>query len=492
MKKNLIILTLLFPLFSISQETYFKFYYSEEHEEPFCLDEDENNNFFISGHRNINNEVRGYILKIDKEGNKLKDFTTLDYGNQTGYSSIFCVGSDKIFAIGDSDSATSTGLQKRVCVWEYDSYFNLISRNCCSFEEDIALVPQECLLLNDSILYIASYLYFENNPYESLAILKIGLPFDSLAYFQSPLTGIQYIGDLIYNESDSTIIVSYAGTLLKDNSNSKISKFDADLNYISSVDPSIFLMGNTSLYNYSDTSFLVTSTTVNFQISYQHLVTAEYDYNYNLINSIEIPNANGNTDTLATCGDAKNTLVMDSVIYTMGAYNFHAWEYPFQQGPSWIFINRINKNFELIDQHFYGGDAFYFPFDMKGTKDGNVMVIGSRYDSQAIPHLYQKDIFVLCVNNEGLIVNIDQPNEPKTQEAIVFPNPGSNYLQVKLAVQHKNAKIRLFDTNGRAMLEKEVSCDEERVSTTHLRTGTYIYSITAKGKVIGQGKWIKN
>ena len=491
MKKILIILTLLSPLFSFSQETYFKFFPSEANEEAFCVDEDENNNFFLSGVKIENGLSKGYILKIDKEGNKVKDFTASN-NNLSSYSSIFFAGPNKVLAVGYSDSVTSSGFQSRVGMWEYDLDFNLISRYCCSFGEDIRQIPQEILRLNDSIMYIASIVVTDSNSLPHLSLLKIGLPFDSLAYFQSPLTGVQFIGDFIYNESDTTIIVSYGGTLFKGTSYSKIIKLDADLNYLSSYEPLIFLQNNTSLYNYTDTSFLITSTTYNSQLSYLHLITAEYDYNFNLMSTIEIPNVSGNTDTSSTCGGAKSTLIMDSIIYTVGAYNFNANEYPWQWDPSWIFINRINNNFELIDQHFYGGDAFYVPYDMKGTKDGNVMVIGSRYDANAFPHLYQKDIFVLCVNNEGLIVNIDQPTAPKAQEAIVFPNPGSNYLQVKLAVQHKNANIRLFDANGRTMLEKEVSSDEERISTTHLLPGIYIYDINAKGKVIGQGKWIKN
>ncbi|MBW6490650.1 MAG: T9SS type A sorting domain-containing protein [Lentimicrobium sp.] len=489
MKQILIIITLLFPLFSICQETYFKFFPSEVTDEVICVDEDQDNNFFLGGLRYINGEAKSYLLKIDKEGNKVKDFTASN-NNQSCSPYIFCAGPNRVLAVGYSDSVTSTGLLSRICVWEYDSNFNLISRNCCTFGENVRQFPQECLLLNDSVMYIGSVVAPEDDPNLHLSILKIGLPFDSLAYFQSPLTGVQTISDLIYNEIDSTLIVSYGGSPFKGTSYAKIIKLDHNLNHLSSYEPLVFFLINSSLLNFTDTSFLITSSTTNWEIRHEHLITAEYSYDFNLINTIEIPN--GNADTAMTCGDAKNTMVTDSIIYTVGTYHFVAYQYPWQHDPSWILINRISKNFELIDQHFYGGDAFYMPYDMKGTKDGNVMVIGSRYDSQAWPHLYQKDIFVLCVNNEGLIVNIDQPTAPKAQEAIVFPNPGSNYLQVKLAVQHKNAIIRLFDTNGRAMLEKEVSCDEERVSTTHLRTGTYIYSITAKGKVIGQGKWIKN
>jgi hypothetical protein len=159
--------------------------------------------------------------------------------------------------------------------------------------------------------------------------------------------------------------------------------------------------------------------------------------------------------------------------------------------PSWVQLNRINNAFELTEQRFFGGDAHYIPYDIIKTSDGGIMVVGNRYDRFASPVPFQKDPFVLKLNSEGLIVNVDNPEQPIAQEALVFPNPGKEFLQVKLAVQHKSAQFQLFDMGGRLVLETDLSGDMQRVETAQLGSRAYIYRITASNRVIGSGKWVK-
>ncbi len=74
---------------------------------------------------------------------------------------------------------------------------------------------------------------------------------------------------------------------------------------------------------------------------------------------------------------------------------------------------------------------------------------------------------------------------------MVFPNPGKEFLQVKLVVQHKSAHLQFFDMSGRLVLETDLSGDMQRIETAQLGSGAYIYRITASNRVIGSGKWVK-
>jgi len=486
---------LLIPVLSFSQQTFFKYYPSIEYEEVYCVAEDDFKNFYMCGVKYISlpgGSNSGYILKTDSAGNLVDEFTSFSQVKNSGFTSIFYTDtiSNSLIVVGNEDSITSTGSINRITVLKLSTEMVINSKSLFSFGEQIQNLPQESLILNDSIIYIVSWVFTQLDPAIHLSVLKVGLPSDSLGYFISPFSGKQTSSDIIFNNLDTTLLISYGGSLFKGGGLTKVIKFDTDLNYISGFEPDLFLMNTSGLCNYTDTSYLITSTTITPALNYQHMVTCEYSYDNNLVNYIEI--TAGNPDTLSFCSGAKNTLFKDSLIWTVGIYNAIPAYYPWQQEPSWIQLNCINSAFELIEQHFYGGDAFYVPFDMKATGDGGIIIVGSRYDYNAIPQLFQKDPFVLKVNSEGLIVNVNNPEKPIAQEAIVLPNPGSEYLQVKLAIQHKTAHFQLFDINGRLVLEENLQGDMQRVSTSSLNSGTYIYRITASNRVIGSGKWVKD
>jgi len=183
-------------------------------------------------------------------------------------------------------------------------------------------------------------------------------------------------------------------------------------------------------------------------------------------------------------------LKTDSIIWSIGIYNIDPSTF-WQPTPTWIQVSRINADFELTDQYYYGGDGLYFPYDIISTSDGGMLIAGNYYNPNAIPLVQQRDPFVLKLNSEGLIVNVDNPEQPIAQEAIVLPNPGKDYMQVKLAIQHKTARFQLFDTGGRQVLETNLSGDMQRVNTEKLPSGVYIYRITGSNRVIGSGKWLK-
>jgi hypothetical protein len=184
-------------------------------------------------------------------------------------------------------------------------------------------------------------------------------------------------------------------------------------------------------------------------------------------------------------------LVSAEYIWVVGWYNVIPQNVPCSFEYSWVVLNKLNHDLELQEQLFYGGDGVYIPKDIIGTADQHLVVTGDYYDPNHAPYECQFDPFVLKVNSEGLIVNTTNPDEPVAQEALVFPNPGNGYLQVKLAIQHQQARLQLFNMNGRSMLEEEISMDMQQINTSSLPTGIYPYRITANGRVIGNGKWVK-
>lgn len=200
-------------------------------------------------------------------------------------------------------------------------------------------------------------------------------------------------------------------------------------------------------------------------------------------------NSWGTLDTLdlpATTGalDYNNN---DS-IFIGGTTNY--W-FTFSPSPSWYFIIQTDSNLNARWERFYGGDARYTMRKIIASNDGGCIIAGTRYDYQNVTE-EQLDIHILKLNSEGLLVGTnDIPPNIKLQEALVFPNPGTNYLKVRIATQHKQSTFELYDLHGRKILTQQLFGKWGDVSTDQISSGTYIYKIyNAEGLYEG-GKWIK-
>ncbi len=157
---------------------------------------------------------------------------------------------------------------------------------------------------------------------------------------------------------------------------------------------------------------------------------------------------------------------------------------------TWFVILQTDSLLNMRWERFYGGDANYMMTNLIATRDGGCLVAGTRYDYMNNPEP-QTDIIVLKLNSEGLLVGNNELPETRMHEAIVYPNPGTDALQIRLAVQHPTALLELFDANGRLILSQQLHQMESRIAVEHLPKGTYIYRLSADTGLLENGKWVK-
>jgi hypothetical protein len=156
----------------------------------------------------------------------------------------------------------------------------------------------------------------------------------------------------------------------------------------------------------------------------------------------------------------------------------------------WIQITRLDLDLNLISHHFYGGDAEYLPYCIAPTSDGGAIVTGFVWD-YSIPDNYQYDIFALKFDTSGIVTGKHEEESWKASEAILVPNPGIEYCIVLLGAQYKTAELNISDLNGKIVLNRTIDQYQTKISTSHLPVGSYVYSVTANGHLIGSGKWIR-
>ncbi|MDD4374398.1 MAG: T9SS type A sorting domain-containing protein [Bacteroidales bacterium] len=161
-----------------------------------------------------------------------------------------------------------------------------------------------------------------------------------------------------------------------------------------------------------------------------------------------------------------------------------------QPVPTWFVILQTDSLLNVRWERFYGGNANYLMMNLIATRDGGCLVAGTRYDYMNDP-VPQTDIIVLKLNSEGLLVGDHELPETQMHEAIVYPNPGTDALQIRLAVQHPTALLELYDANGRLVLSQQLHQKENRIAVDHLPSGTYIYRLSADTGLMEKGKWVK-
>ena len=177
-------------------------------------------------------------------------------------------------------------------------------------------------------------------------------------------------------------------------------------------------------------------------------------------------------------------------IFVGGTRNLYYWDPWFGQQPSWFIILQTDSMLNIRWERFYGGDAYYIMGKIIATQDGGCLIGGTRYDYKNETE-DRADIIILKLNKDGIITGNGEPPAIEMREALVFPNPGTTEIKVRIAAQHPTSLFRLFDMNGRQVASEKITGKWGTVNTTFLKSGTYVYRITNDNGLFETGKWVK-
>lgn len=158
--------------------------------------------------------------------------------------------------------------------------------------------------------------------------------------------------------------------------------------------------------------------------------------------------------------------------------------------PSWYFVIQTDSMLNIRWERFYGGDAYYLMQKIIATNDGGCLIAGTRFDYQNATE-EELDIHILKLNEEGLIVGGQNEILTEIREAIVFPNPGSENIKIRIAVQYPESTFELYDINSKLLVSKNIRGKWGNINTTFLRPGTYVFRIFNDDGLFESGKWIK-
>ena len=137
--------------------------------------------------------------------------------------------------------------------------------------------------------------------------------------------------------------------------------------------------------------------------------------------------------------------------------------------------------------------------DFTGGRDAcSFYVVNWKFDQllqrQIMQVYYSADCgktFTLYAYDLNATVNLGELSPADASALVVFPNPGHDWLNIQSGPQIKGAEFSLFTLQGQAVLHETLTSTEQRINTTQLPSGTYLWQIIFKNKVIESGKWVK-
>ncbi len=329
-----------------------------------------------------------------------------------------------------------------------------------------------------------------------LAIAKIDM-FGNLINFNTHTSeGNHYVNDIIQYSSDPVIYgISVTGPM-EGNTNQGLEfflQFDDELQYLkTSKIPNIAGVGNTNmaivssgLIAFAGKGFTPSSIMYGFNNYLQAKTLNWYlgSYATDIYKSVLVL-ANELISPLVyiTFGDG---IIRDfpapysaicsfenNTIYTAGIKNIIPFEWPFQQEPSWIRVNKLDAELNIIWEKYFGGDAYYQVNTVTATSDGGVIVSGFKtYPGQA-PLM---NLLVIKLKPDGTVSLDENPYAESLPKFIIYPNPATNqvWLQLPENMQLSQAQIELYSPTGRLLYKVQLTSQFHMIEVAHFPRGLY-------------------
>lgn len=469
-----------------AQNTFFKWYKSPFHDYIYNSIEISDNNYILCGFQaeDAFSKEYGYVAKLNSFGDLIaeKKIQLTDTSNHFAIAYILPGEANRFNLLGNKSIVQNGNTFHYLTFSEFtDSLMITKTRNYRS-PINYNNYPQYVVVMKDSNVYLQSFVKSALPPYSTIGIQigKYNNQFDSITSLFEPDHFTFPAGMILdsIKQSIKSFNVHYPYVYA--------TEYDTDLNQISKNALPTFISSISST-RLNNEKYLLTGVWYAENTNSTRLIKVRMFNNHDIfLDSVEY---NNHPDTMLYSGAVTNTCIVENTIFVVGIHNIVPSEYPWQQSPSWLQITRLDTSLNVIDHHFYGGDAFYMPYKIFKTSDGGAFIAGSRYDFHFPELVYHP--FALKANSVGLITDLPDDSPYKAHDAIVYPNPGSEEIIVKSGPQIEGAVFTLFDMQGKVILSQSIHSTEQHFDAKNLPSGTYPWHILFKNKTIENGKWIK-
>ncbi len=153
-----------------------------------------------------------------------------------------------------------------------------------------------------------------------------------------------------------------------------------------------------------------------------------------------------------------------------------------------IMLVKTNIEGELLWEMSIGGSQDDWGNDVISTTDGGCIVIGTTESFGS----GRKDVFFTKVSKEGEVETFSIDIEKNINKQMISPNPARNYATINIPNNTNDVfRLHIYTLNGIEVKSSQISKSSRNISTSSLKSGTYVYTLTnIKNDTIISGKLI--
>ncbi len=150
----------------------------------------------------------------------------------------------------------------------------------------------------------------------------------------------------------------------------------------------------------------------------------------------------------------------------------------------------VDEDLNLIGMKSLGRDGFQYEMHcLQATNDLGCMVSGTVHDNAHAPS-YDWDMFIRKIMPGDIVDVAEHTEDPYDSDYFVYPNPGSDYLNINTA--RKGVGLKIFNTAGNLVSTHDLAEGFGRqITTGHLEAGIYILHFTDREGFSENVSWIK-
>jgi len=475
---------------SLAQNTFNLLISSSMHEVITHSAEDNEGNFYLTGWKTdlYSPETCGWIIKLKNNGELIDevDFCSPD---SAFILNDLILDDDTLFVFG-SKGLVSEGLKLFIKI-AFDENLNILN------SVDGNMMPGYYIdsfnpLMNEKKHFIlcGSAVRVDNSQDLDIFFYEVARNFDSIKCTVDQRDYIQTYVDFLEDTINCKYKIFGVGTYENTTPGySELIDYDTLFNFIK-VDSvpwhlqnqftakwlnenSYILGGKKSIYNPNRVDLgIIKLNREDEMLSLNHFGMGGDTINYPALNSL------GLTDNLK--------------IYYGGTSNISNTINPFPDENSWLILNYLDTNLNLIWQEFYGGDAFYHMIGLQATYDGGCLMYSERYDENI--QFEEYDVYILKVDSLGLMTSTSDDLTIPVNQLSIVPNPANHYVSIRYPdiFGNEEKEIIIYNSIGIPVMGFDATQEVSGISAdiSELPAGLYFVVLRVNGKKAGTGKLI--
>lgn len=417
------------------------------------------------------------ILHISPQGNILKEKIIINPEGDCHIHNLIYVNDSTLIGIGE---------------WKLNGQNSKLWYLC--FDTDLNIRwEKKYETSNDWFIWLRSFIDSDNNvvscitlaPYVNpglaeIYFMKTNLEGDSLTSRYELLGNSPQLFDIF--ESDSTYLGFVKG--FSPYTWGQVLTIDKEFNILAMDSIPKQIHTGVTVKSNSNTSYYLTGNTSFGGTSQDIMITLLNKDN----DCISFSRIGRSADTIDMGGaDISMDYITKTNILVGGSSNLDPGHIYYSSTVSWYSLSSFDSLLNLKWTKYYGGDVYYVLRSIVATADGGALLSGTRYDYLTPDN--KLDVYILKVDSAGLYTSIGENPGIQVLSAIVYPNPAHEALNVQTEL--RNARIAIYDINGKEILTQELQQGISNIEIQHLAIGIYFYRITSHGNFIESGKWMK-